>query len=192
MGAEGPIGFEQPPTRIGSSRARLSIAAVLVASIAIVGFAIAGKGLESPAATAEATPFGSAGAIASPSLGLQPSALTADQPAASTATPEPAIRSLPDDIECKGVDYDSCLLLAVAAIRSLPEPVPPIRSASVWKSLLCDSTLDCPPSLLKAVVPLGSVVLTFDDGTTWMNVVGRRTATATTQGSLRLEAWSVR
>ncbi len=201
------MGFEVRPTPVGSPRSRRSIVAVLIAGVAIVGLALATK---PPAASpssrpqqvvADAQPTSSqiAAAAASsfvdaPATVLQQALAAGQSPGSSpsAATPEPAIHSLPDKIECKGVDYDSCLLIAVAAIRALPEPTPVIRSAAIWKSLMCDNSLDCPPGFLRTVVPLGSVVLTFDAGTTWMNVVGRPVAGGFGPSDLRLEAWIVR
>ena len=49
-----------------------------------------------------------------------------------------------------------------------------VVSATVWRSMACGDTLDCPPYRLAGTRSVGSVVLEFADGgpRAWINVVG--------------------
>ena len=54
--------------------------------------------------------------------------------------------------------------MAKAAIRALPDDAPAVLAATVWRSLLCGDTFDCPPAYLDGSTPLGSVTVRFADG----------------------------
>ncbi len=132
-----------------------------------------------------------AGVLTAPSASGQ-SGQGQGRPARSTDRgPTTALR-LPAGIVCHGVDLASCDAMASAAVGILPTTWPAAQGAAVWHSLLCDSTLDCPPTLMRAVVPLGSVILDLADGgrPIWVDVVGWRTLAGITP-ALQLEAWIV-
>jgi hypothetical protein len=54
--------------------------------------------------------------------------------------------------------------MAKAALLALPDDVPDAADATVWRSLLCNESSDCPPRYLDGATPLGSVIIGFADG----------------------------
>lgn len=97
---------------------------------------------------------------------------------------------MPDTVLCHGLDETRCTAVVRAALALLGAGVPDAVSATAWSSLLCDSTIDCPPADLATAVPLGSVVLTFADGgpSAWVNVVDHPAASG---GGPSTDAWIV-
>ena len=100
-------------------------------------------------------------------------------------------RPLPTEIECNDVAADECRRLVRAALRVLPEDLPVIRAADVWASLVCNDTFDCPPTHLRDSEALGSVIVSFVDGSPGaaINVVDWRYGSAIRLG---LRAWVAR
>lgn len=82
-------------------------------------------------------------------------------------------RPLPGDVACHDLDRATCLRVARAALRALPEDAPTVASVATWSSLLCGDSSDCPPGFLDDAEPLGSAVLWFvdDSPTAAVNVV---------------------
>lgn len=201
------MAFEVRPTRVVSKRTRWTALPVVIAALAIVAIAVASKappesplpGVTAPRPTPSATSGGRAAGQSSPSLALLPTAVPSitagpdGRPGRTSDSPIGPGQRLPRALTCTALDKGTCASIAEAAIRIVPADWPRISRASVWRSLLCDSTLDCPPALLRSVVPLGSVVLDLVDHgpPIWINVVGWRTLTESSAG-LQLQAWIVR
>jgi hypothetical protein len=101
-------------------------------------------------------------------------------------------RRMPDVVTCNGdVDGRACERLVRAALRVVPADLPDVTGASVWRSLVCNDTFDCPPAYLRDSVAMGSVILEFaDDGPrAAVNVVDWRYGTSIRLG---LRAWIAR
>lgn len=111
--------------------------------------------------------------------------------AGSTDAGPRTVRALPAAIECHDVDDATCLRLARAAIVVLPDDLPALRDATVWRSLLCNDDFDCPGPYLEGSVPLGSVIVRFVDDSppVAINVVDRGYAANVRPGT---RAWVVR
>jgi hypothetical protein len=94
-------------------------------------------------------------------------------------------------VACHELDRASCLAIVEAALAVLPGDAPDAVEAAAWASLLCDSTMDCPPAQLRLATPLGSVVVAFGDGgpDAWLNVIE---VPAAGSASGTTEAWIVR
>ncbi len=96
----------------------------------------------------------------------------------------------PRSVACGKVRQPECGRI-VSGIGSLvgSAALPPIAHVDVYASLLCDSSLDCPPSLLAHVRVLGSAVVSFDgqERQAWVDVVDAGDGRA-----LNPEAWIVR
>ncbi len=85
-------------------------------------------------------------------------------------------------------------MIALVAEHAVDASAADVRSAAVWRSLVCDVPLDCPPALLVRSTPVGSVVLDFLDGgpRAWINVVRPKAGTTVGSSADRLEAWVAR
>jgi hypothetical protein len=127
-----------------------------------------------------------AGGTAGPTASAGAGAALQDE----TASPG-APRGVPSSVACHELDRSSCLAIVGAALAVLPEDAPVATSAAAWASLLCDSTIDCPPVRLRLATARGSVVVSFDDGgpDAWLNVIEVPVAGVATGGT---EAWIVR
>jgi hypothetical protein len=127
-------------------RGRRAVVAVVIGIAAVAGFALTSAGpagVETmPAATSGGLPFAAAGASDPPTLA----------------------RIVPSDLNCRDVERRTCQRMARAAIRILPDDAPAVLAATVWRSLLCGDTFDCPPTYLDGSMPLGSVTVRFADG----------------------------
>ena len=99
-------------------------------------------------------------------------------------------RPLPTAIECHDVDASECHRIVRAALRILPDEIPDVKGADVWRSLICGDTFDCPPDFLKDSSPMGSVILRFTaEPEVAVNVVDWRYGTNIRLG---LRAWLTR
>jgi hypothetical protein len=153
--------FEVPPAVVTRSplRRQRGVAAILLAFASIVGLAVASA--EMPAAANSPAPRSSAGD------GPAADGPAADGPAGSNPAPARAEQTipgdLPADLRCRDVARRTCERMVRAAIRALPDDSPAILAATVWQSLLCGDSFDCPPSQLDGSTPLGSVTLRFVD-----------------------------
>lgn len=156
--------FEVSPAVVDASSAhrRQGVAAVLIGFGAVVAIAVSSVG-QSHAGQIE-TPGGDLGS------GVV-SAAVVD----AFDTPMPA-RTIPVELNCRDVDRGTCERMARAAILELPGDGPAIRTVTVWRSLLCGDTFDCPPVYLDGSTPLGSVTVRFADGSPQaaLNVVDGR------------------
>jgi hypothetical protein len=148
MRYEAPIRAVETPGRLRTARAILAGAGLVVAIA--VGTSAIDAGTVRPAA-------------------LSPSAAThaGVVAVAATGVPEtaPSVRPrpIPADLDCNDLDRAACLRIARAALSALPPDAPRVTSASAWRSLLCNDTLDCPARYLDRSEPLGSVVVAFAD-----------------------------
>ena len=155
--------FEVSPAVVDASSARRrGVAAVLMGFGVVVALAVSSVG--HPHAGQIDTPRGDLGS------GVV-SAAAVDAPHTPTLA-----RTIPADLNCRDVDRGTCQRMARAAIRALPGDGPAIRAATVWRSLLCGDTFDCPPAYLAGSTPLGSVTVRFADGSPQaaLNVVDGR------------------
>lgn len=135
----------------GSARRRRGVAALLIAFGAVIGIAFSSMGLPrvEQAETAR-------GETASDGLAIADPVEASDAPALA--------RTIPAELNCRDVDRGTCQRMARAAIRALPDDAPEVLTATVWRSLLCGDTFDCPPAYLDGSTPLGSVTVRFADG----------------------------
>ena len=142
------MGFEVPISGVdrGPRRGRRAIAVAVFVLASVVGLAIATGG--GPGRTATSRLAG-----VSPSVGDA-------APSAVAALP----RVVPGSVRCRDVDRATCLRMAKAALLALPDDVPDAADATVWRSLLCNESSDCPPRYLDGATPLGSVIIGFADG----------------------------
>jgi hypothetical protein len=141
MGFEVPVsGVDRPPAPGGRV-----VAAGLLVLVAGVVFAIATGGDSRSA--------------------REVAAASNHQPAtASSVTAGPILpRAVPVDLTCRDVDQATCRRMAKAALLVLPDDAPEAIDVTVWRSLLCNSSFDCPPSYLDGSAPLGSVIIRFAD-----------------------------
>ncbi len=142
------MGFEVPVSGVDRGRAGggrvIAAALVLVATLVAVGAATGGV----PRADRNVV-----AATAGPTLDVGAGTTTATLP-----------RPLPRNLTCRDVDRTDCLRIAKAALLALPVDAPDAVDATVWRSLLCNDSLECPPARLKGSVPLGSVIIGFADG----------------------------
>lgn len=83
---------------------------------------------------------------------------------------------LPADLDCRDLAPAACRRVATAALAALPADLPPVRSATAWRSLVCGDATDCPSRQLARAFPLGSVIVAFVDGSppAAINVVEHR------------------
>jgi hypothetical protein len=143
--------FEVAPAVVDASpaRRRRGVAAVLIGFGAVVGIALTtvGPPRAGQAETVRAEP--------SPSLAIARGA-ESDGPTFP--------RTIPAELHCRDVDRGTCQRMATAALRALPDDAPAVLAATVWRSLLCGDTFDCPPAYLDGSTPLGSVTVRFADG----------------------------
>ncbi len=134
----------------GSARRRRGVAAVLLGFGVVIGIAFSSLG-PAPVGQAETARLETGGGLAN---------------AAPLEAPDipKLIRTVPADLRCRDVDHGTCQRMARAAIRALPDDAPAVLAATVWRSLLCGDTFDCPPAYLDGSSPLGSVTVRFADG----------------------------
>ncbi len=201
------MGFEVQPTAIRAGRWRAGILAVAMITIGVVSIGIwfpkpshpaanPEPSIATPAAASATGPTAVGRSAAKPSVAAtaaasaRPRSTTAAPP--SAATQVGASRTLVQRLECNGVAYQTCSRIVYAAAGALPEGLPPVVKASIWATIMCSSTLECPSTLLTADAdPLGSAVLTFADGgpAAWINVVSLMSADG---GAPTSRAWLVR
>jgi hypothetical protein len=155
--------FEVPVARIGPSRRtpwHAPVVAVGAAILLLVGLAVArpvdsrpesaAAGAGAPSAASDPGGADDAGSPARPGV-----------PVAATAPDHP--RRLPPTLACEDLRLAPCVRIARAALAVLPDDVGEVSGATVWRSLRCGDTDDCPPHYLRGSMPLGSVILLFAD-----------------------------
>lgn len=129
-----------------SGRGVRAVVAVFIGLAAVAGIALANAG--------------------PPAVETMPAATSGSRPIAAAASSDaPALtRTVPSELNCRDVERRTCQRMAWAAIRALPNDAPAVLAATVWRSLLCGDTFDCPPAYLDGSTPLGSVTVRFADG----------------------------
>jgi hypothetical protein len=90
----------------------------------------------------------------------------AQVPAASPSPP-----ALPLHVDCGAMRAYDCSEAVDAARLAIADQHAAIDTARAWPTLICGDNFDCPPPLLAASDPLGSVALTLlDRDVVWINV----------------------
>ncbi len=187
------MGFSVSPTRIGSRRSRWAVAGLVVAACALVAVAVVGGNPSTSTAPSTRT-AGVAATVALPSPAVSPGPSSGDGAQAAAR--------LPATITCQQFEPAPCRRVVNAAVAIISPGAGTIRAVSVWRSLLCDDSIRCPPQRLRDTTPVGSVVLDFGAGSSvYVNVI----ATTNRQDSRAigaddgdvpatsdLEAWVVR
>jgi hypothetical protein len=168
------VAFSVPPAPV-AHRSRWPVALLASVAVLFVVVAIGGRIVSS----------GVTGAASSVEAGA--SSIAAGSQAAVAATPKvariPAAAppiELPPITSCQGGDARWCrqvLRAAMAAyfqVAAANDADAIVSSASVWHSIACGDSLDCPRYRLVNSTPVGSVVLEFAGGgpRAWINVVG--------------------
>lgn len=138
------MAFEVPVAAVGRRSPRSWIPAVAACLALVAGVALGTDGREGSARQS----VGSA---------IQGQAATRNE---SSNLARPML----DRIDCQDLHRTICVRVARAAVTALPLDAPAIRDATVWRSLLCSDTLECPQHYLDGSTPLGSVVVRFVDG----------------------------
>jgi hypothetical protein len=138
------VTFEVQPIQVGAGHWRLAIVLVAVLALAIVGVGVVSRPHVSAAR------------------------------GASVDARELAVLRLPSGLDCHDLARPDCESAIRTALLLLEPTDGAVVEAGAWKSLLCSNSLDCPPTLLAASSPVGSVVLRFASGDdAWINVMAR-------------------
>ena len=141
-------------------------------------------------------PIASAAAVTTDLAAAERSRAAASEPVRrSRAWPVP-VRPVCRDVEpvrCQRV-ADAVLDLLESNGTGIAAAVPRVVSLTVWRSLICGDSLDCPTSRLTGSTSLGSAVLRFagSTGALWVNVVGEAAADGAPAGAETTVAWPVR
>ncbi len=147
--------FEVQIARVDRRRRPWPLAGLALGAIVVVVAALAGGPSDArrgaPAAAHEA-PSGQAARASDAGLTIAEAAI---------ARPP---RRLPATLACEDLALAPCARLARAALAVLPEDVAEVSVGTVWRSLRCGDTPDCPPEYLNDATPLGSVIFVFADG----------------------------
>jgi hypothetical protein len=110
--------------------------------------------------------------------------------APASARPVGDASTEPATVRCHDLAAGPCRRVAAAALDVIG-PDASIESIDVWRSLLCGDDLDCPPSRLAGLRPLGSAVVGLGDAEQAGRVnVGERLP-AGGAGSPALVAWLI-
>jgi hypothetical protein len=89
-------------------------------------------------------------------------------PAASSVA---RARALPASVDCGAMRAFDCREAVDAAQEAIADVPAAVKAARAWPTLICGDNFDCPPLLLAASDPVGSVALTLSDrGVVWINV----------------------
>lgn len=164
-----PMAFQVAPRAIGHRT--LPAVLVVLAIVGVITFAVV-------------TSDGSSETVA----GGSPS------PAALQAAPSGGPGGSPDaaPIDCHDLGRVACDDV-VWAVRHVLGAQRHLSAIGGWRSLLCDSTLDCPARLLDGRRPVGSAVVALRSGdTVWVNVMARAADASPTGDRSGLTAWVVR
>jgi hypothetical protein len=93
---------------------------------------------------------------------------TPGPPAVADGSP---VAAPPHVVRCRDMPRTDCVRSVQAALAALATPTPTVDVAVLSTTPMCHDDRDCPPELLAEARSVGSVVLTFEDGTTaWVNV----------------------
>jgi hypothetical protein len=164
--------YELEPSRVTRRSSASGFAVAALINLAVVGIVIATSG--TPGGSADRRP----GAVGSPP-GVQ-AVIIASPPSPSPRPPflpppfpTSDANTLPLQLTCHAIDVDRCRLVADAAVAAARDPyLPSAAAVDVWASLVCDSTLDCPPNQLVNLLPLGSATISYrgSEIILWVNV----------------------
>lgn len=140
------MGFEVPVSDVDRAPGRGGrvVALGLLALVTVAAFAVATGG----------SPRDQRVAVASDGPSVAVAAVT---------TSRTLPRAVPTALTCRDVEAATCRRMAKAALLALPDDAPEAIDATVWRSLLCNNSFDCPPSYIDGAVPLGSVIIRFAD-----------------------------
>ncbi len=172
------MGFQVEPERIGRRGARASVVIVIVAALGVVAFALTtSSGSQpnpSPVAQAAVSPTNAATEAEATEV-ASPSARPAPVPAPTlplAGRPLKALDQVP--IVCNAMSTEQCGRIVDAVASELVDPGA-ISNIQVWTSLRCRDPGDCPSSLTRGRVGLGSAAVAYGAGRSdrWLNVVAR-------------------
>jgi hypothetical protein len=148
----------------------MAVVAIVVVALLTSSSASPGPSERAGPQAAAASLVGSAGGVATTSVGPQ----AAGTSRASVSSTRTALATLPPltPIGCHGLDPAPCSAIVTAAVGRLPATAPPVISVGAWGSLLCGDGRDCPASRFAGYHPLGSAVVSFgpDRLAAWVNV----------------------
>jgi len=100
-----------------------------------------------------------------------PRALPVAQPAEVAPSASSVGRALPASVDCGAMRAFDCREAVDAAQEAIADVPAAVEAARAWPTLICGDNFDCPPPLLAASDPVGSVALTLSDrGVVWINV----------------------
>lgn len=149
--------------RQGATRVRIAVAIALALSVAIVGWL--GARSASDAGLAVVEPRSASPDLTAPAATLTPAPWPAMLRPLATLAP-------PATVRCADVARRDCADALLAARAVLPPRVGPPIEATVSASLVCGRFEVCRQPAIEGARPVGSVVVTFGDGSAaWLNVV---------------------
>jgi hypothetical protein len=162
------MGFQVAPERVGRRRAMAPGIAVVIVSLAVIGFGLLSSGSVGGPIPGPSSPVPTVAVVVASSPSAAPTTTSA---AALPSTPRPYPG--PDAIDCHDAGIVLCGEIAGAAVKQLPTEAPAVESVGVWTSILCRDTSDCPAFRFEGYRPLGSAIVSFGSGlpVAWVNVV---------------------
>ena len=93
------------------------------------------------------------------------------QPAEVAPSASSVGRALPASVDCGAMRAFDCREAVDAAQLAIADVPVAVKAARAWPTLICGDNFDCPPPLLAASDPVGSVALKLSDrGVVWINV----------------------
>ena len=99
------------------------------------------------------------------------SSLLRAEPQRAVPPASPSASALPVAVDCGAMRAYDCRQAVEAARQVIADVPAAVEAAQAWPSLICGDNFDCPPLLLAASDPVGSVALTMSDrGVVWVNV----------------------
>jgi hypothetical protein len=164
--------FEVEPRRVTrrSSASGFAVAALIV--LVLAGIVVLTNGSRPGPAVGPSPVARVVGAAPTP-MPMPTPTPTPAPPFLPSPFPSSLVRPAPPTVQCHAIDADRCLLVANAAVDAARDPyLPPASVVEVWASLICGSTLDCPPNQLVGLRPLGSATIRYASSAIvlWVNV----------------------
>jgi hypothetical protein len=100
-----------------------------------------------------------------------PHAVRIAQPEEAAPAASSVARARPDSVDCGAMRAFDCREAVDAAQLAIADLPAAVKAARAWPTLICGDNFDCPPPLLAASDPVGSVALTLSDrGVVWLNI----------------------
>jgi hypothetical protein len=163
--------YEVEPSRLTrrSSASGFAVAALIV--IALAGIVVVTNGAGSGAG--EVRPVADAAPSSVPAALVLPSPSPSPRPAFLPSPYPSGLANTPLELTCHAIGIDQCRIVADAAVAAARDPyLPSAATVDVWASLVCGSTLDCPPNQLADLLPLGSATISYrgSEIVLWVNV----------------------